>query len=81
MVCREFYEAYHSLIPKTEGFEARQEVYKLFFHLYHLYVPPPHQLECIILSVWIQALEGGCHSTVVSFQICLPPLPPVRPNL
>lgn len=39
MVCREFYEAYHSLIPKTEGFEARQEVYKLFFHLYHLYVP------------------------------------------
>jgi fructosamine-3-kinase len=39
MVCREFYEAYHSLIPKAEGFEARQEVYKLFFHLYHLYVP------------------------------------------
>lgn len=32
----EFYEAYHALVPRAEGFEARQEVYRLYHYLHHL---------------------------------------------
>ncbi len=32
----EFYEAYHARIPKAEGFEERQLVYKLYHYLNHL---------------------------------------------
>ncbi|KAL0277800.1 UNVERIFIED_CONTAM: hypothetical protein PYX00_004961 [Menopon gallinae] len=32
---KEFYKAYHSLIPKEKGFGKRHELYKLFHHLNH----------------------------------------------
>merc|ERR1712216_374909 len=33
---QEFHDAYHSRIPKTEGFEDRQDVYKLYHYLNQL---------------------------------------------
>lgn len=32
---REFYNAYHSIIPKQEGFDNRHELYQLFHYLNH----------------------------------------------
>jgi len=32
---REFYDAYHTLIPKAEGFEERQRLYRLYHFLNH----------------------------------------------
>lgn len=34
---RDFYESYHSLIPKTPGFDSRQDLYLLFHYLNHWY--------------------------------------------
>jgi protein-ribulosamine 3-kinase len=33
-----FYNAYHTLIPKSPGFEQRHQLYLLFHHLNHWYV-------------------------------------------
>lgn len=35
---RSFYDAYHKLIPKAPGFEARHRLYQLFHYLNHWYV-------------------------------------------
>ncbi|GAV03164.1 hypothetical protein RvY_13632-2 [Ramazzottius varieornatus] len=32
---KSFFDAYHKLIPRTEGFDVRQELYKLFHYLNH----------------------------------------------
>ena len=32
---RDFYEAYHALIPKEEGFSERQKIYQLYHYLNH----------------------------------------------
>lgn len=37
---KEFYDAYHSLIPKEPGFETRHKLYLLFHYLNHWYVAP-----------------------------------------
>ena len=34
---RDFYDSYHSLIPKSHGFETRQKLYTLFHYLNHWY--------------------------------------------
>jgi protein-ribulosamine 3-kinase len=30
-----FYESYHKIIPKADGFSEREEIYELFHHLNH----------------------------------------------
>ena len=32
---KQFYDSYHSLIPKAPGFETRQSLYQLFHYLNH----------------------------------------------
>ena len=34
---KDFYDSYHSLIPKSHGFETRQKLYTLFHYLNHWY--------------------------------------------
>ena len=34
---RQFYDAYHSIIPKPDGFEQRHKLYLLFHYLNHWY--------------------------------------------
>lgn len=33
----EFFDSYHKIIPKAEGFSKREDIYELFHHLNHWY--------------------------------------------
>ena len=36
---KDFFDSYHSVIPKSPGFETRQNLYLLFHYLNHWFVP------------------------------------------
>lgn len=65
---REFFEAYHHLIPRAPGFENREKVYRL----YHLF----NQVPIFYQQMSVRACVRACvHASLVCFsllRVCVP---------